>query len=203
LGGIAIVVLAGFSLPSETDGDWDKLAQLYEQGDFAAAVEALEGHLESNPDDDVGWTLLGRAYLEMDVYDEAQAAYDRALAINPERYQAWTDLGLLNDRLGDWDRAQECYETALGLNPDDPDAHSGLAMVAIRIYQDDLALEHAEQAYELDRRNPEMAAILAVVYHYNGLYEERDAMTSEAEELGYGGLDVLYEIYEGDRTLRQ
>jgi tetratricopeptide (TPR) repeat protein len=203
LGGIAIIVFAGLSLPSSADRELERIAKLYEQGDLPATINGLEGYLESNPDDDMAWTILGRAHTKVDAYNEAEAAYDRALEINPERYQAWTGLGILNDWLGNPDRAMECYENALEINPDHAETHTSLSILAIQIYQDDIALEHAEKAHELDRRDPVIAANLAVVYHYNGMYEERNAMTAEAERLGYEDIGFLYELYEGEWTLRQ
>lgn len=133
----------------------------------------------------------------MGAYEEAEAAYDRAIEIDPERGQAWIGLGILKDDLGDDEGAMECYEKALEIDADDPDAHSSIALLALELYQDGKALEHAEKAYELDKRNPDIAANLALVYHYSGMYEQRDEMTAKAEQLGFEQIELLQMIYEG------
>jgi tetratricopeptide (TPR) repeat protein len=175
----------------------------YGQGDTRAAIDELEQYLESHPDNDLAWTYLGYANLDVDAYEDAEAAYNRAIEINPQRYQAWTGLGILNYRLDDNDRAAKCYERALEIYPDDANTHTSLAILLIYLSQVAEALEHAEKAHELDKRDPGVAANLAVAYHYNGLYEQRDAMTAEAERLGYEDTDFLQMLYEGEYTLRE
>jgi Flp pilus assembly protein TadD len=202
--GVAILVWAvAILLPVGTGGELARIARVYEQGDALTAIDELERYLESNPDDDVAWAVLGNANLDVDAYEDAEDAYHQAIELNREHYQAWTGLGILHRRLGDDASAMRCYEKALEINPNYADAHSSMAVLAIRLYQDAKALEHAERAYELDKRNPVVVANLAAVYHYNGMYEKRDEMTAEAEGLGYENIDFLQMVYDGVLTLRE
>jgi tetratricopeptide (TPR) repeat protein len=204
LTGISILVVGGTSLlPGTVDRDLERIVGIYEQGDVPAAIDEFEVYLESHPDDDLAWTIYGHANLDVDAYEKAEAAYERALEINPERAEAWTGLGILYRWLGDGERAMECYEKALAIEPNSADAYTGMAVLALYSYEDAQALEYAEKAYELDKRSPVVVANLAVAYHFNGMYEERDAMTTEAERLGYDGIDVLQMIYDGELTIRE
>jgi tetratricopeptide (TPR) repeat protein len=193
---VSSVLVAGF------DRDLDRIAQVYEQGDVLTAIDELEQYLESHPGNSLAWTFLGNMNTDVGAYEDAEAAFNRAIEINPGCYEAWTGLGVLNRELGDNERAMECYEKALEINPNYAEAHTSMAISALELYQDAEALEHAEKAYELEKRNPGIVANLAVVYHYNKMYEERDAMTAEAERLGYDDMDGLWLIYLGLREIR-
>jgi len=204
LAAVSILIIgAGFLLPGAVDRDLERIGTLYEQGDVLAALDELEQYLESNPENYLAWTILGHARLDVGDLAGSQAAYDRAIEINPEGFQAWTGLGVLNRILGDRERAMQCYEEALEINPNYADAHSSMAILALQLHQDAEALEHAERAYEIDKRSPVIAANLAVIYHYNGMDEERDAMTAEAEKLGYENMDGLQMVYDGAITIRE
>lgn len=201
--GVSVVVFGvGLLLPGAVNPDLERIVEVYEQGDVVTAIDELVVYLESHPDDDLAWTILGNAKLDVENYDEAENAYSRAIEINPDGFQAWTGLGVLNRILGDGDRAMECYEKALEINPNYAEAHTSMAVLALQLHQDAKALEHAERAYEIDKQNPVVAANLAVVYHYNGMFEQRDAMTKEAERLGYENAELLHRLYEGDWTVR-
>jgi cytochrome c-type biogenesis protein CcmH len=56
-----------------------------------AMVAKLAAHVEKNPDDAKGWSLLARSYYVMARYPEAVRAYERAVALAPR------DAGLLAD----------------------------------------------------------------------------------------------------------
>jgi cytochrome c-type biogenesis protein CcmH len=52
-------------------------------GELEAMVAKLAAHVEKNPDDAQGWTLLARSYYVMGRYPEAVRAYERAAALVP------------------------------------------------------------------------------------------------------------------------
>jgi len=52
-------------------------------GELEAMVAKLAAHVEKNPDDAQGWTLLARSYYVMSRYPEAVRAYERAAALVP------------------------------------------------------------------------------------------------------------------------
>jgi hypothetical protein len=64
-------------------------------------------------------------------------------------------------------------------------------------------LEHAERAYELDNGDANVVINLAVVYHYHGNYEQRDALMAEAERLGYEGLEIVQLLFDGVWSVRE
>ncbi|GGD54818.1 tetratricopeptide repeat protein [Pseudoxanthomonas indica] len=52
--------------------------------DLDTAVKQLEDALARNPNEVEGWRLLGRTYLSMERYADAQAAFAKALKITPD-----------------------------------------------------------------------------------------------------------------------
>ncbi|WP_045770417.1 VWA domain-containing protein [Xanthomonas albilineans] len=61
----------------------DTGVQAYRKGDFAAAQQQFEGI-----DSDVGWYNLGNALARQGRYDQAIAAYDKALTLHPQMADA-------------------------------------------------------------------------------------------------------------------
>jgi cytochrome c-type biogenesis protein CcmH len=53
--------------------------------EFNLMVERLAARLKEKPDDAVGQAMLGRSYLVLGRFDEAVAAYERALKIEPQQ----------------------------------------------------------------------------------------------------------------------
>jgi tetratricopeptide (TPR) repeat protein len=197
--------LTGCRLPAwgkENRFRLNRIAEVVQEGDRKTAIAQLDGYLKDYPRDDLAWTILGNVYEDEDRDQEAQAAYDKALALNPRQADAVNGLGVLHRKRGDDDKAMESYERALRIEPANAQAYSSMAVIALRRSQDARALEWAKKAYHLDRSDAVVAANLAVAYHYNGDTAARDRMMGIAQSLGYAELDVLRKIYSGQLTLR-
>jgi len=94
--------------------------------DSNAVVDSLAERLEDNPDDVDGWVLLGRSYQSMQKYDEAIAAFEKALELEQgQNVRTMVSLGiaLMESRGGQpSDRSSRLFENALSLEPNDPNA---------------------------------------------------------------------------------
>jgi cytochrome c-type biogenesis protein CcmH len=89
-------------------------------------IVSLQERLEENPTDVNGWTLLGRSYQSMKLYDEAIAAFEKAVELEQgQNPQTLIGLGiaLLEQNGGEaTDRSTQLFENALALSPDNPNA---------------------------------------------------------------------------------
>jgi predicted O-linked N-acetylglucosamine transferase (SPINDLY family) len=65
---------------------------------------------------------LGRALMELALWDEAIAAYQQALILSPGYLRAWNNLGAAMHQRGRLDEAIACFGEALKLRPNFPDA---------------------------------------------------------------------------------
>ena len=85
-----------------------------------ALSERLEGKLERNPNDGVGWALLARSYVEMGRHSDGVIIYEKAMKLLPDDPQLLVDyadaLGTLHGRklAG---KPELLIQQALGLDP--------------------------------------------------------------------------------------
>ncbi len=113
-------------LPSGRGGD----AAL---ADMDAVMDSLRARLEANPEDVNGWKMLGRSSLQLRQFDEAVAAFEKAMELEDGRdAQTHVDLALAllsRDQTGIEGRPAALIESALALDPNNPSAlfYSGTA----------------------------------------------------------------------------
>ncbi|MBL8289466.1 MAG: tetratricopeptide repeat protein [Rubrivivax sp.] len=85
-----------------------------------ALVRQLQERLDKQPGDAQGWALLGRSQMALNRFEEAAAAYRKALAIKPDDAALLTDyadaLGVLNGRSLEGE-PQRLLDKALKLDP--------------------------------------------------------------------------------------
>lgn len=78
--------------------------------ELQAAAERTPGSFEQ-------WVRLGNAYFDVDLPDQAIAAYGRALALHPDDADVLNDQGAMYRQRGDFDKALANFEKAYRLDP--------------------------------------------------------------------------------------
>jgi TolB-like protein/Flp pilus assembly protein TadD len=104
---------------------------LYSLNDFSAAVKMLEKSAEMQPDYAPIWAHLGRAYATSAslhfggrvLYQQAQAAYERALTLNPSLVEPRIYMGNLLTDTGRVEQAVPLLRAALQAHPNNAEAH--------------------------------------------------------------------------------
>jgi tetratricopeptide (TPR) repeat protein len=88
------------------------------------ALRHLDGLLRNNPDDVEVWTTRGNILRGKKRFEEANAAYERAIALvpNPERrhWMLFYFRGITFERTRRWAQAEADFKRALELQPDQP-----------------------------------------------------------------------------------
>lgn len=79
-----------------------------------------------------GWNNVGDAWSEMGRWEDAAAAYRRALELNPRYVNSHNNLGLALDNLGRWPEAEQAFRAGLGVSPGHPVVRRNLATVLER-----------------------------------------------------------------------
>ena len=93
-------------------------------------------------------------------YDEAFAAYDRALAIEPELVGAWVGRGNCFREIEHYAEALGAYDTALSLKADLVQAWLGRGTVFTKLRRHEEAATAYAQALKIDPQHPFTKGIL-------------------------------------------
>lgn len=83
----------------------DAAQRLLQSGDFTGAASALAPIVEREPENARAWRMLALASIRLARFEQAAAAYEKALALEPEVAAARYNLGVAYAHLGDRDRA--------------------------------------------------------------------------------------------------
>lgn len=123
---VIVLVVASSALLYNKIGQPGAPSGAGEMLESSAVVEALAERLKDNPDDVDGWVLLGRSHQSMQQYDEAIAAFEKALELEQgQNARTMVSLGiaLMESQGGQpTDRSTRLFENALSLEPNDPNA---------------------------------------------------------------------------------
>lgn len=86
----------------------------------ALTIVRAQAFLDRYPDFGPAWVTLGIALTATARYDEAEAAYSRAIALCPEEkiHLPLAQMGHLFEAQGDYLRAEEWYRKVVDANPD-------------------------------------------------------------------------------------
>lgn len=151
--------------------------------------------------------LLGQAYLDLGLFEDARRQFDRALATNsehlgpdhPETGRSLVGIGALQYRLADYERSRETFAQALAIleaaEPPDPGliarVQNNLGLLYRRLGERERALESFERAVELytEASGPEDADVgrtlnnMGLLLYDMGRYEEARGAYEQALEV--------------------
>ena len=123
---------------------------LLSAGRASAAVDALTEMLDREPQFSDAQVLLGRAHEALEQWDEAAAAYERAVQYSPRRARYRRRLADALANAGQTDRAIEVLHDLVRLRPDDPDGWYRLADLEMEAGDYDAAEAAARHVVDLE-----------------------------------------------------
>jgi cytochrome c-type biogenesis protein CcmH/NrfG len=103
-------------------GESDSKAKPLSQKAFEKAVEAYKKWLDANPNDDVAWFNLGRAYAKLLKDEDAEDAFRKAVKLKPNEVEYLIELGNTLIHLAKYHEALDPLKKAVELDPDNPRA---------------------------------------------------------------------------------
>lgn len=152
------------------------------------AIEVLEQLSQTHGDVPVVHVSTGDLYRQLEQFDKAVVAYDKALKIYVERdNDQWFvhyARGISHERLGQWEQAEADFRKALELNPEHPQVlnYLGYSMVEKRINLDE-ALDMIERAVAARPDSGYIVDSLGWVLYRLGRYDEAIVHMERAAEL--------------------
>jgi Flp pilus assembly protein TadD len=138
-------------VPPATADQWLARAQLLEERDPVAAIDAYRRSLRLRPDCTEAWINLGRLFAESGDADAAADSFRRALELDPADATAHYNLGVLAQDAGREADAIASYRRALELDPQLAEAHYNLATLFDQSGDSRAAIRHINEYRKLTR----------------------------------------------------
>ncbi len=124
--------------------------QLYDKGDYKAAVNAFEKIVRENPKDAEAQTYLSLSLIKMGRLREAETALGKSLALDSSQVKARKALAQVFLVRGKLAEAVRQAEYVISLDARDAEVYYVLGLANLRLGKSDAALEHAEQSLKYD-----------------------------------------------------
>lgn len=153
-----------------------------------AAIEVMEQLAESHGQLAVVHSAMGDLMRSEDRWEDAVAAYDRALDLRggaeSDDWRTFYTRGIVHERLDNWDRAEADFRRALEIRPDEPNVlnYLGYSLVEQRRKLDE-ALEMIERAVAARPESGYIIDSLGWALFRLGRYEEAVPHMERAAEL--------------------
>jgi tetratricopeptide (TPR) repeat protein len=165
------------------------------QGKAQDGILKLKALSASQPQESDVWTALGDLFRSSDQYQEAAAAYDKAIADIPSGDRRLTGLyyarGVSLASSNRWTDAESDFQAALKINPDRADVLNYLGYSWIEKGQHlDQALGMLEKARALRPMDGFIADSVGWAYFRLGRYQDSVRTLEEAVQLAPGAADV-------------
>ncbi|HEY5927219.1 MAG TPA: tetratricopeptide repeat protein [Kofleriaceae bacterium] len=139
------------AVPPATADQWLSRAQLLEERDPVAAIDAYRRSLRLRPDCTEAWINLGRLFAESSDGDAARDCFKSALELDPAEATAYYNLGVLAQDAGKEAEAIELYRRSLELDPHLAEAHYNLATLFDQSGDSRSAIRHINEYRKLTR----------------------------------------------------
>jgi tetratricopeptide (TPR) repeat protein len=203
---LLVCVLLVLSIPAQAIGfDWEKAVSLYKQGQFRAAVAEFQSVVAEFPNHSDSWKFIGLALYQLQDYEQAMPALEKAMALKQAEGKSDPDILLALSRvqisLKKYDQAIVSLENLAKQRPD----------LASNRYMLGVAYANAnrnEEAMEAFRAAVKLAPQDADAWHYLSIELFRLNRPTEAVAALRSGLAAAPKNAEmmsllGDALLRQ
>lgn len=134
-----------------TADQWMSRAQVLEERDPVAAIDAYRRSLRLRPDCTEAWINLGRLFAESSDGDAARDCFKSALELDPAEATAYYNLGVLAQDAGRESEAIDLYRRALELDPHLAEAHYNLATLFDQAGDSRSAIRHINEYRKLTK----------------------------------------------------
>lgn len=176
-----VLLAAGFMLVAGSGCDWVSQSQnvtgvgLYEQGNYAAAIDQFQMAIQNDPGDSDSYYNLGATYYRLgnDTHNlaelqQAEQFYRVALDMNPNHVDANRGLAVLMVQENRPTEAFALMQNWAARNPASPDARIELARLYEEFGKPADAQTHLEEALALQPNNPRALAALGKLKEQSG-----------------------------------
>jgi len=194
---------------SYADAQIQRAQMLFQAGASEAAIAVLSAQSRAMPDNRDIFISLGDLYRSEHRFDEAETAYDKAIAMgsgtaqdpNPRDWFLYFARGMMRERLGDWDSAELDLQTARALSGDEPNVlnYLGYSWINQGIYLDE-GLKIIREAVKKEPKNGAFVDSLGWAHYRLGNYKQALILLVRASQIESG--DPVVTDHLGDALWR-
>jgi len=141
----------------------------------ARALESIEALLREDPTHQRAWSIAGFLHAEKGRFDDAIAAFERAVALNPRDAACVFNYAFALQRAGRHDEAIGRFQQAVELDPSIDRAWYGIGLSLIQRGRYREAIEKLGEAARLQPLNPFARYQLAAAWFKLGEHEKVQA----------------------------
>jgi len=153
----------------------DEAQALMGQGQFEQALERLDKHLSSAPQDAEARFTRGLVLVRLNRNDDAAKAFTELTRDYPQLPEPYNNLAVIYAQQGEYDKAREALEAALATHPSYPVAHENLGDIYAA-----LSAAAYSRALTLDQNNASVKAKLALVNQLDRLADSGVTVAARA-----------------------
>lgn len=128
---LTIMIVLAYSYFQEQSNSAGQTATVISPATTAQLIPP-EATAQANPDSSQAQFELGNAYVEAGQWEQAQAAYQKAIELDPNYQAAYANLGVVYYQLGKLDLAALQYQKALELKPNDGEVAYNLGALYVQ-----------------------------------------------------------------------
>ena len=158
----------------------NSLVNLFHSGQMTKTEQACRELLNTYPQASVAINILGATLQGQGKFEEASAAYNKALLIKPDYAYAHYNLGNTLQKLGKLKDAEASYKKAIALKPDYAGAHSNLGVTLNELGKFKEAEESCRKAIALKPDFAQSHNNLGVTLNELGRFKEADVSYKKA-----------------------
>jgi len=160
---------------------------------------ALERYIRKNPNDMYALYTLASSSADKDEYQKSDTLLSRILTIQPDFILALNMKCMTKRELNQFDSSAYYCDRLLYINHQSTYAMSAKARTLVKSGKNKEGLELALKVSDLNKNDPYNLTTLAIAYHFNKNYKERDRLIDLAEKDSVSRYYMKYakEIFSG------
>ena len=120
------------------------------RGDQTGQKSHLDQLTAAFPRDERALNTLGAFHFGRQEYEQAIAAYEKAIAINPAFSQPYNQMGYAYRFIGRNDEAEKAFKKYIELIPDDPNPYDSYAELLMKLGRFDESIKSYEKALSVN-----------------------------------------------------
>lgn len=144
-----VVAAGGYSRSADAEKAFDRGMAALKENKSAEAITTFKGMVAKDANDYLAWTMLGTIYYSDKKYDDAAAAFSKALELKPDFTLARVNMGKMEISQKNYEKAVEVLMKAVELDPKSADANHYLGEAYLQMKKGSLAVGFLNQALEL------------------------------------------------------